>query len=186
LSEFEYLAVLISIVLGLGITQLLSGFGRWLEHRSAFDAYAPAILWAAILLVLHVQAWWSMFVLRHHLDWTFGQFSVVLLQPIALFLLATLVLPSATASSPELRSNYYAQRPWFFGLLVLLLVVSVLKDLVLSGSLPEPINLGFHVAFLIAAVAGVFVARESFHRAIAYVAAAMIIVYVVVLFAELR
>lgn len=186
MSEFEYLAVLISIVLGLGITRLLSGFGRWLEHRSTLRAYAPAIIWAAILLVLHVQAWWSMFALRHHVGWTFWQFSVVLLQPITLFLLATLVLPSAGASSPGLRSNYYAQRPWFFGLLVLLLVVSVLKDLVLTGSLPEPINLGFHVAFLIPAVAGVFVARESFHRAIAYVAAALIAVYVVVLFAELR
>jgi hypothetical protein len=184
-SQFEYLAVLISIVLGLGITQLLSGFGRWLEHRSGLRAYAPAIVWAAILLVLHVQTWWAMFALRDHPNWTFLQFSVVLLQPITLFLLATLVLPSPNAPDPELRSNYFAQRSWFFGLLVLLLAVSLLRDLVLTGSLPAPINLGFHIGFLIAALMGALVEHEGYHRVMAYVGSGLVAIYVLVLFAEL-
>jgi hypothetical protein len=90
---------------------------------------------------MHVQTWWSMFGMRHHAHWTFLQFGVVLLQPILLFLLATLVLPSPGAAQRDLRAGYFTQRRWFFGLLVLLLVVSVLKDVVLSGALPGRTNL---------------------------------------------
>jgi hypothetical protein len=46
MGAFEYLSVLISIVLGLGITQLLLGFSRWLEQRKSFRAYGPAIAWS--------------------------------------------------------------------------------------------------------------------------------------------
>ena len=74
MDQFNYLAVLISIILGLGITQLLSGFGRWIEHRATFRAYAPAICWAFVLLVIQVQCWWAMFGLREQTDWTFLKF----------------------------------------------------------------------------------------------------------------
>jgi hypothetical protein len=48
----------------------------------------------------------------------------------------------------DLRENFFHQRPWLFGLLIVLLGVSLLKDLVRSGSLPDPMNLGFHGVFL--------------------------------------
>ncbi len=122
MDNFSYLSVLISIVLGLGITQLLSGFGRWVKNRSSFPAYAPTIVWSAVLLLMHIQTWWSMYGLRFHTDWTFFQFFVVLLQPIVLFLLSSLVLPSTASSVGDLRRNYELQRKWFFALLNVLLL----------------------------------------------------------------
>src|SRR5688572_3602947 len=123
MEAFNYLAVLISIILGLGITQLLTGFGRWVEQRAAYKVFAPAIIWAGVLLLIHIQTWWSMFGLRTLPAWTFTDFSVVLLQPIILYLLAILVLPGQNAATADLRTNYFSQRQWFFGLLLLLLVV---------------------------------------------------------------
>ena len=55
MDALEYLAVLISIILGLGIAQLLGGLGRWVEHRASFRPFAPALIWAVILLLIHVQ-----------------------------------------------------------------------------------------------------------------------------------
>jgi len=117
MDDFNYLAVPISIILGLGITQLLSGLGRWVENRTSVPAYAPTIVWIVTLLVMHVQTWWSMYGLRHHQDWTFFQFVVVLLQPTTLFLLTTAVVPSSASAARDLKSNYFAQRRWFFSLL---------------------------------------------------------------------
>src|SRR5215470_19561036 len=128
MNAFNYLAVLISIILGLGIAQLLTGFGRWIEQHKAFRPFLPAMTWAGILLLLQVQTWWSLFELRLLPQWTFGHFVVVLLQPITLYLLAIVVLPDSRASVVDLRANYLAQRLWFFGLLVFLTIVSVLKD----------------------------------------------------------
>lgn len=185
MDEFNYLAVLISIILGLGITQLLSGLGRWIEQRSSFRAYGPAMCWAVILLVTHIQTWWTMFSMRHHTDWTFLQFSIVLLQPITLFLLATVALPGA-GSELDLRSNYFAQKNWFFGLLMLLLVTSVVKDIVLSGSLPAPLNLLFHGLLFFTSLLAIRIQSETYHRAVAYSSAAMIAIYIGLLFSRLQ
>jgi hypothetical protein len=186
LEEFDYLSVLISIILGLGITQLLSGFGRWIEQRASFRAYGPAIAWTAMLLLIHVQTWWSMFGLRNNTDWTFLEFCVVLLQPITLYLMAALVLPGAGAPELDLRSNYFAQRRWLFGLLAALLIISLLKDLVLTGSLPVPINVAFHALLFVMALAGVATANETYHRFFAYTAAAFFTAYIGLLFARLE
>jgi hypothetical protein len=186
MDNFNYLAVLISIILGLGITHLLSGLGRWVESRFSFPAYAPTILWVITLLVIHVQTWWTMYGMRHHLDWTFLQFVVVLLQPITLFLLAAVVLPGPTSAVHDLKSNYFSQRHWFFGLFITLLAVSVCKDIVMTGSLPTTTNLLFHALFLVIATGGMITARESYHRFIAYISALLIAVYIAFLFPELR
>jgi hypothetical protein len=184
LDQFEYLSVLISIILGLGITQILTGFGRWLEQRGTFRAFLPSIGWAAFLLIVHVQTWWSMFGLRHWPDWNFLQFSVVLLQPSILFLMAVLVFPGPH-SNDDLRSNYFAQRRWLFGLLMALLVVSVLKDLIRSGDLPEAPNLVFHGVFFSIAATGFATESERTHHGLVVAALASIALYILVLFATL-
>ena len=183
MESFEYLSVLISIVLGLGITQLLLGFGRWLEQRKTMAAYAPAIVWAIVLVLSHVQTWWSMYGLRGYEDWFFLQFSFVLLQPITLFLLSTLVFPSPTAPQQDLRANFFEQRPWFFALLMVLLVVSILKDLVRTGSLPSPLNLGFHAVLFLIGVVGFVTNRESAQRWLAYAGLLVLLLYIAALFA---
>lgn len=186
MDNFSYLSVLISIVLGLGMTQLLSGFGRWVENRSAFPAYAPTIIWSAVLLLIHIQTWWSMYGLRFHANWTFFQFFVVLLQPIVLFLLSSLVLPSTASSVGDLRQNYESQRKWFFGLLSVLLLVSVARDAVLTSSLPSRYNIGFHLMFLSTFIVGMVFSRESVHRVIATFTAVAICLYIVLLFYALE
>jgi hypothetical protein len=186
MDAFNYLAVLISIILGLGVTQLLSAFGRWIERRESFHVFAPSILWAAILLLIHVQTWWSMFGLRLLSDWTFLRFAVVLLQPITLFLMSVLALPTSGSDQIDLRSNYYNQRPWFFGLLAFLVLVSLAKDLVVSGALPGGLNLAFHAFLLTAAIIALTTQKVAYHVAVASACAVMMLAYVSLLFSRLH
>lgn len=164
---------------------MLTGFGRWLEQRATLRVYGPAIGWAAFLLVVHVQTWWSMFGLRHWPEWNFLQFGFVLLQPSILFLLAILAFPGPN-SADDLRVNYFAQRRWFFGLLMGLLVVSVVKDLVRSGALPDPLNLLFHGIFFATAAIGFVSESEKLHRRLVLAALGAFTLYIVLLFASLE
>ena len=186
MDQFSYLTVLISIILGLGITQLLSGFGRWIEHRASFRAYGPAICWAFALLVIQVQCWWSMFGLREQVDWTFLKFLAVLMQPIILYLQAIVVLPSASSTTLDLRVNYYAQRRWFFGLMIALLIASVGKDLIVNGTLPETNNLAFHGLMLVTAITAIATDRPRVHAAIGYGSLVLMGTYIWLLFARLH
>lgn len=126
-----------------------------------------------------------MFGMRHQDEGTFLQLSVVLLQPVILYLLTILVLPGPNAPHQDLRANYLAQRPWFFGLFLLLLAVSVAKDLVRSGSLPDAANLAFHAVLFAIGALSLASARDAAQRALAYAGVLVIAAYIALLFAEL-
>lgn len=185
MEAFEYLSVLVSIVLGLGITHLLMGFGRWVEARSEFHAFGPSLAWAGFLLLVHIQTWWTMFGYTQHRGWTFLEFVMVLLQPMVLFLLTLMVFPSSDAPRQDLKENFFHQRSWFFGLFVALLVISIVKGLVLNGALPGAMNLAFHGAFFAAAILGMVLKRERGHRPLAYSALVVFVVYTILLFFDL-
>lgn len=187
MDEFNYLSVLISIILGLGITRLLKGLGQQIEFRAEIRSYWPSLCWAMTLLLIHVQTWWSMFGLRFVTNWSFLAFLVVLLQPIVLYLQAALILPSMIAGEKvDLRRHYYAQSRGFFGLMCALLLISLAKSLMLSGTLPRPADLGFHIAFLALSALMTISRRPRLHEVNAVAASAMIGAYIVVLFSQLR
>jgi hypothetical protein len=185
-DTFNYLAVLISIILGLGITQLLGGLGRLLQDRERLRMYWPPVVWVGVLLLLHVQTWWALFGLRSLRSWTFIVFLIVLLQPVVLFLLTALVLPGErTDAERDLRANYYSQSRWFFGLAVVLLVVSLTRDLTLTGRLPGAFNTSVHGLLLVLWGTAAITRRDLYHRAVAIGTAFVMTAYVAVLFREL-
>src|SRR6478672_9581379 len=146
MDEFGYLAVILSIILGLSVTQLLQGLSNVINARDRVRIYWPAIGWALLLLVIDVQAWWALFGLRHRHAWTFLQFAVLLLETIMLYLLAALALPGTFGEGTvDLRANYFRHARWFFGSFVTVLLVSIMKSVVIDGSLPGPFDLGFHL-----------------------------------------
>jgi hypothetical protein len=185
MQAFDYLSVLLSIVLGLGITQLLSGFARWLELRREMKPYAPSALWAGFLLLVHVQTWWAMFGLRGIRDWTFLEFAVVLLQPILLFLLASLALPGPQSAERDMKVNFFAHRRWFFWMFLGVLVASISKDLVIAGVLPTRLNLAFHGGLFVCGVTALSSRQSLVQLAAATSALALMVVYIGVLFANL-
>jgi hypothetical protein len=87
MSEFDYLAVLISIVLGLGIANILSGFGAIVRARDRIAHFVPTYIQMGNIFLIHIQMWWSMFGLRNVHHWTFLAFFVTILQPVLLYLM---------------------------------------------------------------------------------------------------
>jgi hypothetical protein len=182
MDEFSYLSVLITIILGLGITQLMTGLGWLIVSRERVHLYWPTVAWVALLMVFHILTWWTMFGLRNYHEWNFFAFLIVLLQPIVLYLLAALILSDLT----DLKANYYANARWFFSLLVLLFCVSLLKDLALFGRFPEKTNLAAHVMFMVLGIAAIGTQREWYHKLLIPVTVVLISAYIATLFARLQ
>ncbi len=187
MDEFSYLSVLLSIILGLAIAQVLQGFRGILQSRKRVVFYWPSLVWSVLLLLIFVQSWWAMFGLRTHTHWTFAAFGIVLLQTICLYMLAGLVLPDfAAGETIDLRENYFAHRGWFFGIAVANGVVSIVKDLVLSGLFPNRANLIFHAIFIGTCAVAAITARVWYHAILAATAIIMFVLYILLLFANLR
>jgi hypothetical protein len=184
MDAFSYLSVLLSIILGLAITQVLQGVGLLLQGRERVRWHWPSMLWMVSLLIIYVQSWWAMFGLRHITAWSFGAFAVVLLQTIFEYLLAALLMPPA-AAEVDLRAHYFAQRRPFFATLVLVLAVSLAKETILNGVFPLPLNAAFHFGWMTLSAAAMSTRRDWFHGLAALVAFGGLVAYVVLLFTRL-
>lgn len=187
MDGFAHLSVLISIVLGLGITNLLMGLGRVVQLRAQVTIFWPAVVWALTLLVIHVQTWWTMFGLRFVRTWDFVSFAITLAQPILLFFLSVLIMPNFDRDEAlDLRRNYFMHARWFFGIFIALLLVSLARTYVVSGQLTDTADLAFHAFFFASAAAAAIFSREALHKTVAVFAAVAVVVYVALLFMPLR
>ena len=187
MEAFAYLSVLLSIILGLGLTQLLTATGRLIRHRERVLVRWLPILWTGILLLIYVQVWWSMYGLRFHRNWTFLAFGAVLAQTATLYVMAAVALPEQVDEGGlDLGAYFDRNHRWFFAFFLATLVVSVAKDLILDGNLPDGTNLAFHVALGAGCVAGIAIRGRRYQEFLGVGFAAIIVGYIWLLFAHLR
>ena len=186
MDAFSYLSVLLSIILGLAITQILQGYRGLLLARGRVIFYAPTMIWTGLLLVITAQAWWSSFGLVHHENWTFLQFCAVLLQMVLLYMMCGLVLPDIQRDETvDLKAHFYREHRPFFAAFLLMLLTSVAKDWILEGHLPSNENLAFHGVFAVLSLAGFAIRAPRFHEIITPVGGLVLAVYIAALFAHL-
>src|SRR6186713_233849 len=95
MSPFEYVIVLISIILGLGITTILTGVAEIIKQTSLKNLFAPYIIWVALVFVVHLQEWWVAYELKTVQVWTLHMLLFILLPPINLYIMAHLLFPTA-------------------------------------------------------------------------------------------
>ena len=187
MDPFSYLSVLMSIIVGLAITQILTGYRGIVLSRRHVSIYWPTLVWSASLMLINVQSWWASFGLRAVQNWTFAGFMVVLMQAIFQYMIAGIVLPDFSGERRvDLREHYWGHIHWFFTLMILVLLTSLAKDFVLEGHLTDPANLAFHGSFIALCLLAQVIRREWYHRCLAVAVAVLLCVYIVVLFARLR
>ena len=185
-DAFAYLSVLLSIILGLAIAEVLQGFGALLAIRSRVRLYSPSIIWAVMMLLMATQFWWASFGLANREHWNFAAFSAVLLQTVMLYMGSAIVLPKIRSDDViDLRAHYYREIVPFFSFGLLFLTVGFIKDWLLSGGLPDAVNLAFRAFFAVVTVTALFVRRPRVHEVIAPLMAVVITVYFGVIFAQL-
>lgn len=185
MDEFGYLSVLLSIIIGLAVTQILTGLRGLMLRRAHVRIYWVPVAWSFVFLAVLTQTWWAMFGLRGRRAWTFAAFAVVLLHTVLLYLAAGLIYPDIGHEPVDLRAHYFAHRGWFFTLLVLVTLASLAKDLVLTGALPNATNTAFHVAFASVGLVALATARPRVHELLTALTALRFAAYVALLFTRL-
>lgn len=186
MTKFEYLSVLVSIVIGLGISHLLSGAARLIQLRHRARLYLPTFLWMAVLFLANVQIWWVAFDRREADDWNFFLFLLYLLIPITAVVLSYLVVPDLEGEPEvDLKASYFENRTWFFGLVAFLPAVSLAEETAREGSVPRDADAVFRVVFLAAALVASRGRSERYHLLNALLSLAFFCSYVAVLFLRL-
>ena len=187
MSEFDYLSVLISIVLGLGISHVLASAAQLVRYRSAVRFYPPTLVWLALLFLVHVQIWWAVFELRSVPEWSFVGFVLVLALPVMAYLASVLLSPDFDREElVDLRGSYYEHRRWFFTLFALLPLTSLVQEYVVRGFIQLDADPLFRVLFLLLALVGLATARERVHQLLGPAVVVAFAAYVGLLFLALQ
>jgi len=152
MDAFNYLSVMVSMVLGLGLTQLFAGIGNMVQVRRRVRFYWLHAMWILLMIGLHLQMWWSFWMMRGVQEWTYTGFAFVLLGPATLVIASHVLLPELVDGTIDAEQHYYDTRTVFFGLLAAagvwaLLIESVmgLRSLIIAFRLLQLFGIGMMV-----------------------------------------
>jgi hypothetical protein len=130
MTAFEYVSVFISVILGLGITQALTGIADLIHQSKRVRIYWPHLVWIVLVIIMHVQEWWVTFDLRELSTWRLPTFLFVMLYPITLFILARLLFPFGLQDEViDLKVFYYENYRRIFLFSALLALLATLDSL---------------------------------------------------------
>lgn len=199
MSQLEYLIALVSIIVGLAIADLAGSFRELVRPRRAVQWHWLPLTWAAIVLLILVQFWWTSFGALQ--EEAFGQalaFLPYLLAFLMLYLACAFALPDpecrpecAPERMPEgpssaegslgvpdevlnMEAFYFSatHRQWFFGTLIVLIVlgqiISIVSSVFLGDTTATDVLVTASANLTAAAVLGALIAtdRQWVHTAV--------------------
>lgn len=104
MDMYLHVRVLFSIILGLGISRLLSGVARIVQHPKEYKVYRVHLLWALFLFLYLIHFWWWEYRLQGVQQWTFPLYLFIALYAVLLFLLCVLFFPKRWRTMTALRA----------------------------------------------------------------------------------
>jgi len=130
---YPHIRVVLSIILGLGITTLLAGIASIIEHPKRYHWSWIHLSWVLWALISIVTFWWWEFRLTGLTHWTFGVYLFVIGYCSLYFMLSTLLFPKDVREYGSYEGYLLHRRPWFFGLIALITLMD-LADTAIKGT----------------------------------------------------
>ena len=108
MTAFEYVTGTLLLIVGLGVTQLLSRLVERFRNRHENRPHWIPLLWALLVFILQMQFLWSAFELSSLITtWTVSNFILLLMYALALFLAGALVLPRSNVKNNQDAFSYF-------------------------------------------------------------------------------
>lgn len=149
MSHVAYLVVFLSIIIGLGVTDLLQSLRELIRPQHPTRWHWLPLLWCFFVLLGVANIWWANYNVLSYEVWTnYFAFLSLLAEASGLYLVCALSLPDVNREDPEgatggedpvprsspidLEKFYFSisHRRWFFGVGVLVLLTTQLTDLI--------------------------------------------------------
>lgn len=186
LSPFEYVVVLTSIILGMGITQLITGFAGIVLRWNDVKLYWPHLVLIVLIFIIHIQDWWATYALRNNTSWNLPMFLFIVLYPVTLYILARILFPLKWTPVPvdlkqfffdnfrkiylfmvflpihSLIENYFIRDYELKDQILQLVLILVLGTIVVLDKKEEWVHKTLAIFFIILCVASMFIGWNEF------------------------
>ena len=178
-GAYEHVLVVMSIVLGLAVTQLLKGAAQLYRARARVRTYWLHWAWIVLLVVFSLLLWWTYWNYRSITEWTFLRFVLYLSPVVTFFFLSAISFPDPADGVVDLKAYYFANRSGFFGTFAAYAVLAGLTAMVVRG-LPvlDPSNF-FRVGTVLLMIVAMRSSNARVHAVLFAVAASLLLAFIV-------
>ena len=180
MDAFSYVSVMMSVVIGLGLSHLLTGTAELFKARRRVTFYWVHLVWIALIFVGHIFLWWTMWNLRLISHWNFFSFLSLLLAPVLLYVAAAFLIPKVDAdSSINLREYFYENQAAFFSVNAAFVALMGVENWLLTGRLsPAPVTVIFAFWFILLCVSAI-IKNARYHAIIALLFGLLFLLFVI-------
>ncbi|MGD9965900.1 MAG: hypothetical protein AB7T59_05225 [Hyphomonadaceae bacterium] len=168
MTMFEYVMVLVSIIIGLAMTHLLQGILDIIQERTR--AYWVHLVWVLWAFTQAIFWWWWEFRFIEVETWTFPLFLFVIGFAFLVYLMCGFLFPRDIQQYGDYKTYFYARKGWFFGVFAVFVAVDLLDTFLKGADYFASLGLEYPLAvifWIVGAIAGAIVRNERFHAVLA-------------------
>ena len=125
---FEYVMVLVSIIVGPALTHLLQGLVEIAQRPQRMKIASIHLVWVIYMVITIAFWWWWQFKLQLVPVWTFSAYLFVLGYAVVLYILSTLLFPKVLDPDLDLDAFFYSRRGWFYAFNALYFLVDLIDS----------------------------------------------------------
>jgi hypothetical protein len=162
MSEFEYLAVFVSIIFGISLTHILAGVIRSIYRGQSNETHL--VLTGFLFLVMIVN-WWTAFSWRSEDEWSFDLFLLIIVWSVTHYVAAITLYPPQVA---RIDHPFEYRRNWFLWAFVGIASMDILQTAARGDVFSPWYFLPFVLHYIALALLVIFVNRPNLHRWIAW------------------
>jgi hypothetical protein len=141
MTQFQFVLVLLSMIVGLGIAELLTNFARQIRTRTTTRTYWLHSLFVLFVFIALLQQWWEIWSLQSVPQWSFPVMLLMLGGPICVFIIAHLTYPE-TVEGKDLKAYYYENARLIFTIGIIATIISTsFRPLSFGVPIMDPDNL---------------------------------------------
>ncbi len=151
MDSFRWISVVLSLILGFGVTRLLSASVMLFRSRSRAHIDWIPLAWAGCIFLWQLQFWWAIIELPMLVKtWTLGYFLVLIFLTMLLFVSAALVLPDRELKQGEsILATFEVDGRWSLFSLAIYFSLALVADWIFWDISPLSISGEFMVPLIL-------------------------------------
>jgi cell division protein FtsW (lipid II flippase) len=181
MDAFSYVSVIFSVVIGLGLSHLLTGISELVKARRRVRFYWVHALWAVLIFLGHIFLWWTMWNLRLLRNWNFFTFLLILAAPVLLYVAASFLIPKVESDARiDLREYFYEHHSAFFSVNAAFTALMGLENWLLTGrASPRSVSIVFAIWFVLLCLSA-GIKNRRYHAVIVLLFSLLFLLFIVV------
>jgi hypothetical protein len=178
IASYQHVVVVMSIVLGLSVTQLLKGLAQLYRTRNRIRPYWLHTAWVVLLIFFSLLLWWLFWNYRSIEEWSFFRFILYLSPMIVFYFLTSIVIPDPSDPVTNYKEYYFSSRVGFFGTFALQVLLVHAAGVVVRGlPLLDPAD-PFRLAVVVLLLVAMRSASERVHAVVFTLCAIVIVAFI--------